>query len=80
VNVTEEILQQFARRQGPGGVIKGVAPETDLPQGDSFLLERPDEGSRGSLQAVHAKVIGKRPSQAFQKGIEVRNEITIFIE
>ncbi len=62
VNVTEEILQQFARGQGPGGVIKGVSPETDLSQGDSFLMEHPDEGSRGSLQAVHAKVIGKRPS------------------
>ena len=80
MNVAEEILQEFPQGQGPGSFIKGAVPQTDRPQGDSFLAKHPYEGSRGTLEKIHTKVIGKRPCVAFQKGIKVRNEIAVFFE
>jgi len=38
VKVAEEILQEFAQGQGPGSLIKSALPETDLSQGDAFLV------------------------------------------
>jgi hypothetical protein len=77
MNITEEILQQFARKQSPGSFVKGVVPHTDRSQGYAFLVKHPDEGSRGRLEAIHAKVIGKRPCVALHKGIKIRNEIAV---
>jgi hypothetical protein len=80
MNITEEILQQFAGQEGPRSFIKGVIPDTSRSQRYAFLLKHRDEGNRGGLEAVHAKVIGYRRCEAPQKRIKVRNEIAVFFK
>ncbi len=76
MDVAEEILQQFARQKGPGSFIEGVVSDTGRSQGDASLLR--DDRSRGGLETIHAKVIGKRLSEALQKGFKVRNNLLVF--
>ena len=78
MDVAEKILQQFARQKGPGSFIEGVVSDTGRSQGDASLLEHRDDRSRGGLETIHAKVIGKRLSEALQKGFKVRNNLLVF--
>jgi hypothetical protein len=78
MDVAEEILQQFARQKGPGSFIEGVVSDTGRSQGDASLLEHRDDRSRGGLETIHAKVIGKRLSEALQKSFKVRNNLLVF--
>jgi hypothetical protein len=80
MDVAEEILQQFARQQGPGSLVKGGVPDTYRSQGYAFLVKHPDKGRRGRLEAIHAKVIGKRSCVALQKEFKIRNEIAVLFE
>ena len=78
MDVAEEILQQFARQKGPGSFIEGVVSDTGRSQEDASLLKHRDDRSRGGLETIHAKVIGKRLSEALQKGFKVRNNLLVF--
>jgi len=80
MDVSEEILQQFARQKAPGSFIEGVVSDTGRSQGDASLLKHRDDRSRGGLEAIHAKVIGKRLSEALQKKIEIGNNLLVFRE
>jgi hypothetical protein len=80
MDVAEEILQQFARQKGPGSFIEGVVSDTGRSQGDASLLKHRDDRSRGGLETIHAKVIGKRLSEALQKKTEIGNKFLIFRE
>jgi hypothetical protein len=80
MNIAEEILQQFARWQRSGSLVQGVILVTHCPERYAFLLEHPDEGNGGYLEAIHAKVIGKRPCVALQKGIKIRDKIAVVFE
>ncbi len=78
MDVPEEILQQFARQKGPGSFIECVVSDTGWSQGYAFILKHRDDRSRRGLETIHAKVIGKRGSEALQKGFKVRNNLLIF--
>ena len=78
VNIAQKILQQFARQQRSGSLDQGVILDRPCLEGYAFLLKHPDEGNRRYLEAIHAKVIGKRPCVALQKGIKIRNNFLVF--
>ncbi len=80
MDVAEEILQQFARQKGPGSFIEGVVSDTGRSQGDTSLLKHRDDRSRGGLEAIHAKVIGKRLSEALQKEVEIGDKLAVLFE
>jgi hypothetical protein len=80
MDVPEKILQQFARQKGPGSFIECVVSDTGWSQGYAFILKHRDDRSRGGLETIHAKVIGKRRSQALQKEVEIRNKLSVFFE
>lgn len=78
MNIAEEILRQLARKQSPGRFVEGALSDADRCQGYAFFLKHFDNRNRGCLEAIDAKVIGKRSSEALQKGIEIRNEFLVF--
>jgi len=80
MDVAEEILQQFARQKGSGSFIEGVVSDTGRSQGDASFLKHRDDQSRGGLEAIHAKVIGKGLSEALQKEFEIGDKLSVFFE
>jgi len=79
MDVAEEILQQFARQQVSGSFIEGVISDIHRSQGYAFILKHRD-GQGRYLESIDAKVIGKRPSEALQKGIKIRNELPVLFK
>jgi hypothetical protein len=80
MKIAEEILQEFPGQQGSGSFIEGVVPDTRRSQGDPFLLEQGDHGTRRRLKAVYAEVIGKGRCKALQKGFKVWNNLSVFFK
>ena len=80
MDIAEEVLRQLPRQQSPGRFVYGVLTDVDRCQGYAFFLKHSDNRNRGCLEAIYAKVIGKRSSEALQKGIEIRNEFLVFRE
>ena len=80
MDVAEKVLQQFSRQQFLWGFVEGVLSGLHRSQRYAFFLKHRDDCSRACLEAIHAKVVGKWPFEALQKGIEIRDELLVFFE
>jgi hypothetical protein len=78
VNVAKKVLQQFSGQKVPGGFEESPISGDGGFEDYALLIEHRSESKGGTLESVDAKVIGKRGSEALQKGIELGNNFSVF--